>query len=143
MLMYVLETINGTVLYKNSRHVESIAFLLLCDELFRFVLEERHAHPESSMTDLSTSFGWCACSGPWRYAAKTAVGTKFTQWTTNAKSFLAEIDSGFAFHTPRALSPPAERTTNNRKRIAYESPDSDRKRAVARSLSENAIRIEL
>jgi hypothetical protein len=142
VLMYVLEHINGTVLYNNSRHVHSIAFLMLCDRLFGFVLDERRAHPEAALTDLSTSFGWCASSAVWRYVMKMASNAPFARWTPNCAAFASEIRPVQPASPPRPLTPECGNVANGRKRAIYESPSGDCKKARLRSESQNPLRLD-
>ena len=145
VLMYVLETINGTILYEDSRHIKTIAFLLFCDDLFRLVLADRRAHPEASIIDLSSAFGWAACSAAWRYVASSAAAdTRVEKWTQNCAEFSKEVRDGFRPLSPsRPLSPPSRTSTEgSRKRAADKSPSSSQdSKKVRRALSDSKIEL--
>lgn len=96
-IAYVLESTNGTVLFEGSSGVRSLPFLILCDCVIEAALSNRDGSP-SGVVDLSTAFGWCACSRAWRYAARCCQDKAFAPVTPNCAAFTSAVFH--AFHAP-------------------------------------------
>ena len=93
-LTYVLEMTNETIVESNNPQVRTPSFLLFCDEIFRHVLEEhKQNNGIESVTDLKTSFGWCACSTHFKFVIRCCTESNFN--LPNARLLSAIVHHAF------------------------------------------------